>query len=339
MPLDVPGAQPTFIAGHDRPPPFRRWGVIAAGAAAAVLGGLAVAVQLRALQAEKRYPPEGRFITADGVRLHYVEHGSGRPVVLLHGMCSMLQDFTSSIVDELARGYRVIAFDRPGYGYSERPRRIFWTPRRQARLIHMAVTRLGVEKPILVGHSWGALVALAYALAYPHQTAAIVLLGGYVFPVRRPDLALSGLFRMPLLGVLLRHTLAPLAVRLMAPRLLHDVVFAPNPVPARFAHEFPLAFNERPAQLRAIAEEALMLRFAAAALSRRYREVTVPTVILAGESDHVVDPHRQAIPLHHVIAHSTVRIMPRTGHMVHQTHPQAVYDAIETARQQVETAS
>ena len=339
MPLDVPRAPPTIIAGHDRPPPLRHWGVIAAGAAAAVLGGLAVAAELRALRAEKRHPPEGRFITVDGVQLHYLERGSGRPVVLLHGMCSMLQDFTSSIVDELARGYRVIAFDRPGYGYSERPRGRFWTPTRQARLIHMAATRLGVEKPILVAHSWGTLVALAYALLYPHQTAAIVLLGGYVFPVRRPDLAMSGVFRLPLLGALLRHTLAPLAVRLMAPRLLHDVIFAPNPVPARFAREFPLAFNERPAQLRAIAEEALMLRFAAAALSRRYREVAVPTVILAGESDRVVDPHRQAIPLHRAIRHSAIRLMPRTGHMVHQVHPQAVYDAIETARQQVETAS
>jgi pimeloyl-ACP methyl ester carboxylesterase len=182
MPLDVPRAQPTFIAGHDWAPLARHWRAIALGAAA--LGGLAVAAQLRALAAERRHPPEGRFITVDGVQLHYVERGSGRPVVLLHGMSSMLQDFTSSIVDELARSYRVIAFDRPGYGYSERPRRMYWTPRRQARLIHMAVTRLGVEKPIVVGHSCGALVALDYALLYPHQTAAIVLLGGYVFPVR-----------------------------------------------------------------------------------------------------------------------------------------------------------
>lgn len=337
MPLDVAHPTVTRPAGHDRAL-HRSSGTFALGAAALALGGLALWVRLAAWRAERQHPPIGRFITVDGVRLHYIERGAGRPIVLIHGMGSLLQDFTSSIVDDLAQDYRVVAFDRPGYGYSRRPRGTVWTPERQARLFHMALTRLGIEKPIVLGHSWGTLVALAYALAYPHQTAAIVLLGGYVFPVRRRELSMTGFFRLPLFGALLRETIAPLVSRLTAPRLL-ETVFAPNPIPPRFAAEFPGDLNHRPSQLRALAEDALLLRPSAAALSRRYRDVLVPTVIVAGESDHLVDPHRQAIRLHHAIPHSAIRLLPRTGHMVHHARPSAVHDAVAVAREQAETAS
>ena len=336
MLLDAPHARPTSVV---RPDARRRRGVIALGAAAATLGGLALAAQLLGRRAERRHPPVGRFITVDGVRLHYIERGAGRPLVLLHGMGSLLQDFTTSVLDDLARDYRVIAFDRPGYGYSERPRRMFWTPGRQARLIHMALTRLGGEAPIVLGHSWGVLVALAYALGYPHQTASIVLLGGYAFPEPRPELEMMGIFRVPLLGALLRNTIAPFAMRLAMRRALRDVVFAPNPIPQRFTREFPLELGYRPSQIRALAEETLMLRPAAAALSRRYRDVAVPVVILAGESDRLLHARHHAIRLHQAIRYSMAKVVPRTGHMIHHAAPARVREAVAVARDEVEAAS
>ena len=84
-------------------------------------------------KAERDNPPTGRFVEVDGVRLHYVERGSGEPLVLLHGNGSMIQDFeTSGLVDMAAKSYRVIVFDRPGYGHSERPRSTIWTAEAQA---------------------------------------------------------------------------------------------------------------------------------------------------------------------------------------------------------------
>ena len=72
----------------------------------------------------------------DGVRLHYIDRGQGEPVVLLHGNGTMAQDFDLSGVLEIAAGrYRVIAFDRPGYGHSARPRDRIWTPDAQAKLL------------------------------------------------------------------------------------------------------------------------------------------------------------------------------------------------------------
>ena len=93
---------------------------IATGAALA----LTALVNYRlAKKAERDNPPIGRFVELDGVRLHFVERGEGEPLVLLHGNGSMLEDFESSgLIDMAAAEYRVIAFDRPGHGHSERPR-------------------------------------------------------------------------------------------------------------------------------------------------------------------------------------------------------------------------
>ena len=110
-------------------------------------------------------------------------------------------------------------------------------------------------------------------------------------------------------------------------------------MPPRFLAEFPAALGHRPSQIRAVSEETLILRPAAAALARGYGDIIVPTVIVAGESDHLVDPHRHAVPLHRAIPHSAVRILPRTGHMIHHARPEAVCDALAIAREQVETAS
>ncbi|PIK73829.1 alpha/beta hydrolase, partial [Methylobacterium frigidaeris] len=121
--------------------------------AAAALGASAVYAVVKTREAEHRHPPIGRFMTIDGVRLHYLERGRGEPLVLIHGNGTMVQDFlVSGIVDELAERYRVILIDRPGYGYSERPRAL-WTPRAHATLFEKALQRLGVSQAVVLGHS------------------------------------------------------------------------------------------------------------------------------------------------------------------------------------------
>jgi pimeloyl-ACP methyl ester carboxylesterase len=95
----------------------------------------------------------------------------GDPVVLIHGSASLIQDFvTSGLVDRLAQTRRVIVLDRPGYGHSARPRATVWTPERQAALLIEACAQLGVERPVVLGHSWGTLVALAWALDHPRRS-------------------------------------------------------------------------------------------------------------------------------------------------------------------------
>src|ERR1700733_1318636 len=103
---------------------------VAVGVAATVaaLTISALVNRLIAKKAERNNPPIGKFIEVGGVRLHYVERGEGEPLVFLHGNGSMIQDFVSSgLLDKAARKYRVIVFDRPGFGYSKRPRLTVWT--------------------------------------------------------------------------------------------------------------------------------------------------------------------------------------------------------------------
>jgi pimeloyl-ACP methyl ester carboxylesterase len=189
-------------------------GAIAAAAAAAAV--TALWVQHRARKAERENPPAGRFVEVDGVRLHYIEKGKGAPVVLLHGNTVFLQDFIGSgLFDRLAEHHRVIAFDRPGFGYSERPRDRLWTAQAQAVLLQRALAQIDVEQPVLVGQSWGTLVALGLAVNFPSYARGLVLISGYYYPTARLDVALTAPAAVPLLGDALRYTVSPLAGRLL----------------------------------------------------------------------------------------------------------------------------
>src|ERR1700682_658379 len=118
-------------------------------ATAATIGSLAISALVNrhfAQKAMRDNPPLGQFLEINGVRLHYIERGAGEPLVLLHGNGSMIQDFESSgLIDWAAKNYRVIVFDRPGFGHSDRPRDVIWTPVAQAELINKALPRLGVS--------------------------------------------------------------------------------------------------------------------------------------------------------------------------------------------------
>jgi pimeloyl-ACP methyl ester carboxylesterase len=301
--------------------------LLALGTFAAGLAALVVRSKTR--RAEKENPPRGAFIEVDGVKLHYVDRGMGQPVVLLHGNGTMSQDFDlSGVLDIVAQRYRVIAFDRPGYGYSTRPRDRTWTPEAQAQVLHEALARLGVERPVVVGHSWGTLVALALALLHPAQVKSLVLLSGYYFPTVRLDVPILSSPAIPILGGLMRHTISPLLGRATWPALAQRM-FGPAPVPRRFA-AFPKWLSLRPSQLHASAAEAALLIPAAASLSRRYAEVRTPAILLAGTADRVVGSQHSE-RLHAKLPRSVLRIVPATGHMFHYLWPRKVVAAIDQA--------
>lgn len=305
----------------------RTLGFAAAGIA---LAGAALITRTAARRAERANPPQGKLIEVDGARLHYTGHGQGEPVVLLHGLGTMIQDFeTSGLRDLAAEKYRVIAFDRPGYGHSTRPRGRRWTPAAQAELLYQALQRLGVERPIVLGHSWGTLVAISLALEHAEYVRGVVLLSGYYYPTVRFDVPLLSPPAVPVLGDLMRYTVSPLISRLTWPLLIR-LLFAPARVPRRFA-QFPASMAVRPSQLRATAAEAALVVPYAAALRRRYRDLRAPTVILAGESDRYVSTRYHSARLHKELPQSEFMITPGAGHMAHHVAPEHALRAIEAA--------
>jgi pimeloyl-ACP methyl ester carboxylesterase len=295
------------------------------GAAGLLASLLYVQVQKR--QAERLHPPQGKFVDVDGVRLHYLEAGDGPAVVLLHGNGVLASDFElSGLIDQAAGTHRVIAFDRPGFGYSERPGNALWTPEEQAKLLYKALHQLGIERPILIGHSWGTLVALAMAIEFPKYIRAIALVSGYYYPSPRPDTALLSAPALPGIGQVLRHTIAPVLGRMLWKRIVARM-FAPEPVPERFGL-LPKWLALRPSQIGASAAETAMMIPAAKRLSARYAELTMPVAIVAGDEDQVVDPVHNARRLHEDIAHSELLIEPGVGHMAHYAAPRQILDAV-----------
>ena len=295
-----------------------------------VAGGLAVAmlyVRAQQRKVEHDNPPKGNFIHVDGVRLHYTERGDGPPLVLLHGNGLFNTDFDlSGLLDQASKSYRVITFDRPGFGYSERPDNNSWTPEAQARLFYQALHQMGVEHPIVLGHSWGTLVALAMALEFPKYVRAITLVSGYYYRSMRPDVPIMATPAIPGIGHLMRYTVSPLLGRLMWPMLVKQM-FGPAPVPERF-DQLPKWMSLRPSQLGASASETGMMIPAAKRLSQRYKELTMPVAIIAGAGDRIADVDHNARRLHQEISHSELIVDEGVGHMPHYANPEHIMDAL-----------
>ncbi|HEY0489981.1 MAG TPA: alpha/beta hydrolase [Telluria sp.] len=313
---------------HPTHTPFlRKWRGPGLLASAALLASF-LFVRAKTQQAELDNPPEGKFIEVDGIRLHYTVHGDGPPLLLLHGNGVTHSDFdTSGLTEQLARNHRVYIFDRPGYGYSDRPRTTVWTPRAQAELLYHALGQLGVEHPVVLGHSWGTMVAVAMGIAYPGYVRGLVLLSGYYYPSVRLDTPILSPPAIPILGDLLRYTLSPLLGRVLWP-LITRQMFSPAPVDERF-RRLPVWMMLRPSQLRAGAAESALMIPSAMMLKKHYPELAMPVAIIAGSGDRVVDPDNNSTRLHNDVLRSTLRVEPGVGHMIHYARPETIIRAVD----------
>jgi pimeloyl-ACP methyl ester carboxylesterase len=193
------------------------------------------------LIAEWKNPPIGSFIECDGVRLHYIERGNpaARCVVLFHGNGTMIQDLIlSGLVDRLASRSRVICFDRPGFGYSQRPRARIWNATSQAALFVKAMKQLNVCDPVVLGHSWGALVAAEIGFQDDYPISGLVLASGYYFPAARWDFWMLSGPAILVLGDLMRFTVAPIISWAILPAIYRKL-FAPREVRKTSSMAFP----------------------------------------------------------------------------------------------------
>lgn len=294
-----------------------------------LLAGLYIFNQYMFSRSELLYPPAGKTVTVEGIRLHYIEQGSGIPVVFLHGGVLAGSDFEQVMELAASRGYRAISFDRPGYGYSERPQNEQVTPMDQARLLHLALKKIGVEKPILVGHSWSGILVLAYALNYPNEVEGIVTLGGgmykQAYPAESGD-PISKLVTTPAIGNIVLHTLLRTVGPFMADSIL-KATFAPEPVPPDY-RKATLALWLRPLHFKSNREDVLSFVPAAEQISPRYGEIKTPAVIVIGENDPFTTKDH-SYWLHDDLPYSKLVELPDVAHMIPHNHPKAVVDAVQ----------
>lgn len=298
------------------------------GAGFAALAAAAVFNRSAAAGAERDHPPIGRFVHVDGTPVHYFERGQGSPIVLIHGSASLIEDFVvSGLVERLARAHRVIVFDRPGYGYTPRPRGNAWTAERQAALLVKACAALGVERPVVVGHSWGTLPALSWALDHRERISGLVLLSGYFYATARPDVVMAAIAGSPVVGDVIANTIAPIQTRLLGP-LGNMMIFSPNDPTDAFLNEMPFGLMLRPGQLRATAADSGQMSVTAARLSPRYGELKLPLAIVWGTGDKLVMQQAQSERLVAELPCATATPMPHVGHMIHHVDPDGVASAV-----------
>ncbi len=271
---------------------------------------------------------KSKFVNVEGANLHFVIKGAGRPVVLLHGNPGSCQDWSRLYGPLAAARYQAFAFDRPGHGHSDRPSHNGdVTVEVQARMLCAALDELRVERPILVGHSWGGALALAYALAYPRDVSGLVLLAPAVYEGDDGVSFLSKLPAWPVIGDVVNFLFTPLVSAWLV-RTDLEKAFAPDAVPKNYLRH-TLAEWTVPKKVKWYSVDDALLNESLPKLSPRYSELKVPTAIVTGDSDLIVPAQENAHRLSETLSNSHLTVLPQTGHQVPFTRPGAVIEALD----------
>lgn len=298
-------------------------GLLALGAAGAL--GLFTAYTARRVNAA--LPPLGRFVEVGGARIHYLERGSGPTLLLIHGLGGSMRTFTHSLLDRLAGEFRVVVMERPGSGESTRGPRGCARLRSQAETVSAFIRALGLERPLLVGHSLGGAVALTVALDHPEQVSGLAL----VAPLANAQETVPPVFRSLIitsraLRKLAAWTVATPASVLRRAQVL-DTLFGPHPVPRDYATAGGGLLGLRPKSFCAASEDLVALEGELPAMVERYGELRVPVGILYGTGDRVLDHTLHGVAVASKIEGAELELT-EGGHMLPLTAPDLVAEFV-----------
>ncbi|HEX3504962.1 MAG TPA: alpha/beta hydrolase [Xanthobacteraceae bacterium] len=288
---------------------------------------------------ERAHPPRGRFVEIAGLRQHFIETGESAqaahqdiPIVLIHGAGCNLEDMRLALGDRLA-GRRVISIDRPGHGWSERG----WSDRRgrqgsspeyQAAVVRQVLDRIGVDRAILVGHSWGGALALRLALDHPQRVSGLVLLAPPLYPLFHGVTWFYELMATPFLGGLIAHTML-MPVGLLFIGVGFWGAFLPQMPPRRYLKCAGTLLSLRPKTFLANSRDIADLKINIPPQAARYATLAVPTTIVTGDRDLIVAPRQHAMAFAAAVPAAKLVVLPGVGHMLHHAAPERVAAEIE----------
>jgi pimeloyl-ACP methyl ester carboxylesterase len=277
-------------------------------------------------------PPIGEFVLVNGKQVHYHLSGpeNAPAVVLIHGASGNLRDFTYSLAPELAKEFRVLVFDRPGLGYSENLHASGESPQEQARHLADATIKIGVEHAVLVGHSYGAAVAMAWALERPDQAAGLVSLGGVLNPWPGGLGAWYDITGSWLGGLTIVPLIATFATKGMAEKSVESI-FEPDPIPDEYLDYVGSDLTLRSKVLRTNARQVGGLRPYMVELSQQYERLELPIEALHGSADTIVPLSIHSQPLSERLTNVNLTVLGGVGHMPHHANQSATIIAIKRA--------
>ncbi len=306
------------------------WWLLAAALAAA-LAAYALHAHAKAYtrRAEAQFPPQSRFIDADGARLHVREAGTegAPPLLLIHGASSNLLELWGPLAAEFSSLHRVIAYDRPGMGHSTRAKRDGHTLASQAKCAARVLEQTGAGPAIVAAHSYGAAVALRLALDHPKLVRGLVLIAPACNPYPGKPAWWARLSATPILGDIFCGLLIPWLGPIVSRASVANN-FWPAPTPVNYADDAGLPLIFRPAAFRASAFDVCASKREFVAQQPRYGELFTPAVIITAEKDRIVSPKRHARALAAELPAAELVIAPDTGHMPHRLRTDLVVAAI-----------
>ncbi|THD74697.1 alpha/beta hydrolase [Thalassobius vesicularis] len=283
------------------------------------LGWNTYITQKTAASVARAAPPRGRFVQISTGKLHYIDKGEGPVVLMIHGLGANLGNFDTGLADDLARDHRVIAIDRPGMGWSDRPEDTDASPRAQAAQVAEVIDALKLDKPLVVGHSLGGAISICLALDFPDKIRGLALLAPLTMPPTAPAEVFDGL-KLPsrLMRRVVSETVAiPTSMRMAEQNM--QAIFGPDPVPADYAIAGGGLLSLRPESFRNTARDYLASGGSLGFMLKGYAGLKVPVEILYGKQDQVLDyrEHGEAL----VAKHPQIKLhLVDGGHMLPLTH-------------------
>ncbi|HUL33242.1 MAG TPA: alpha/beta hydrolase [Candidatus Eisenbacteria bacterium] len=294
--------------------------------------GLAIFSGWTARRVEKALPPSGKFVQVEGARIHYWEKGSGPAIVLVHGLGGQSLNFSFGVADQLSRDFRVLAIDRPGSGYSTREADELGRLSAQSALVAKFIAAMGLERPLLVGHSLGGAISLGVALNFPEAVSGLALVAPLTHVLRHPP----GVFRpleieSPFVRRLVAWTLAtPMGIR-RGPDTLRRI-FAPERVPQDFPVRGGGLLGLRPRAFYNVSTDLMGVTADLFAMVQRYGELRLPVGILYGTNDQVLNHGDHGEAMRGKAADLRLKLV-EGGHMLPVTQPELTAEFIcEEAR-------
>ena len=309
---------------------------ILAGAAGLAGSGLAAFAKMTARKVEAAVPPDGDFLKVDGNRIHYVDKGSGPPIVLIHGLAGQLRNFAPPLVENLAGNYRLILIDRPGSGYSTRAPGASAGLGAQAETVAKFIRQLGLEKPLIVGHSLGGALSLRMALDHPDVVGGLAL----VCPLTQaqevtdvPPVFKGLVIRSPAARRTVAWTIAtPMGIAKSEEGLRE--VFAPEPVPEDFGTVGGGLLTLRPNAFYANSSDLVALEDELPAMVERYGSLSIPVSILYAREDNLLDPAMHGEEAARQIPGADLKLIDG-GHMLPFTQPEETARFIRAAAERI----
>ena len=290
-----------------------------------ILGWLYWSAAEREKQIAAEYPPIGSFIDVNGTKVHYIQKGEGLPLVLIHGLSSNVMEWDTGLFDQLAEHFRVIAFDRPGLGYTEPLKDA--TIVDQANLLADAAIQLGADKPLVLGHSFGGAVAMAWAVERQENMAGLLVLSGASHPLKSPDLGDVWILANPVIGSLLAwFQLAMSSTESLEEQQID--VFAPQAVPQNYAKDFGAWLVLRRFSAVENMRQLSKLNEQISKLTPRYEEIALPVEVVHGNADNIVAYADNAPPLPESIKGANLVTLDDMGHAPNYEVPDVVEEAV-----------